>query len=103
MVKRWMILAVRIPASRLLHQYSGIIINVFLITIPLILHIGGDNMDGIKKLNKKQLAQNAYRMIVESSYSIESVALTLDMILFYCFHFLQHNMQKLFQLETKNS
>lgn len=42
------------------------------------LHIGGDNMDGIKKLNKKQLAQNAYRMIVESSYSIESVAVTLD-------------------------
>lgn len=39
------------------------------------LHIGGDNMDGIKKLNKKQLAKNAYRMIVESSYSIESVAM----------------------------
>ena len=35
-------------------------------------------MDGIKKLNKKQIAQNAYRMIIESSYSIESVALSLD-------------------------
>ena len=42
------------------------------------LHIGGDDMDRIKKLNKKQTAKNAYRMIVESSYSIESVALTLD-------------------------
>ena len=42
------------------------------------LHIGGDDMDRIKKLNKKQTAQKAYRMIIESSYSIESVALSLD-------------------------
>lgn len=42
------------------------------------LYIGGNIMDRIKKLNKKQTAQNAYKMIIESSYSIESVALTLD-------------------------
>ena len=35
-------------------------------------------MDGIKKLNKKQIAKNAYRMIIESPYSIEAVALSLD-------------------------
>lgn len=41
-------------------------------------HIGGDDMNEVKKLNKKQLAKKAYRMIIESSYSIESVALSLD-------------------------
>lgn len=35
-------------------------------------------MDGIKKLNKQRLAKNVYRMIIESDYSIESVALSLD-------------------------
>ena len=35
-------------------------------------------MNEVKKLNKKQLAKKAYRMIIESSYSIESVALSLD-------------------------
>ena len=35
-------------------------------------------MNELKKLNKKQVAQNAYRMIIESNYSIESVALSLD-------------------------
>ena len=42
------------------------------------LHIGGDDMNEVKKLNKKQLAKKAYRLIIESSYSIESVALSLD-------------------------
>ncbi len=42
------------------------------------LHIGGDNMNEIKKLNREQVAKKAYMMIVESSYSIESVALSLD-------------------------
>ncbi len=43
-------------------------------------------MGTIKKLNKQQVAQKAYRMIVESSYSIESVALTLnisDRLIYY--------------------
>lgn len=35
-------------------------------------------MNELKKLNKKQVAKNAYRMIIESNYSIESVALSLD-------------------------
>ena len=43
-------------------------------------------MNEIKKLNKKQVAKNAYRMIVESQYSIESVALSLnvsDRLIYY--------------------
>ena len=35
-------------------------------------------MNELKKLNKMQVAKNAYRMIIESNYSIESVALSLD-------------------------
>lgn len=35
-------------------------------------------MNELKKLNKKQVAKNPYRMIIESNYSIESVALSLD-------------------------
>lgn len=35
-------------------------------------------MNEVKKLNKKQLAQKAYRMIIESSYSIETMALSLN-------------------------
>lgn len=35
-------------------------------------------MNKIKKLNKKQVAKNAYKMIIESEYSIESVALSLN-------------------------
>ncbi len=34
-------------------------------------------MDRIKRLNKQRLAKNVYRMIIESQYSIESVALSL--------------------------
>lgn len=37
-------------------------------------------MNELKKLNKKQVAKNAYRMIIESNYSIESVALSLDIL-----------------------
>lgn len=43
-------------------------------------------MNEIKKLNKKQVAKNAYRIIVESQYSIESVALSLnvsDRLIYY--------------------
>lgn len=43
-------------------------------------------MNEIKKLNKKQVAKNAYRMIIESQYSIESVALSLnvsDRLIYY--------------------
>ena len=43
-------------------------------------------MNEIKKLNKKQVAKNAYRMIVESQHSIESVALSLnvsDRLIYY--------------------
>lgn len=43
-------------------------------------------MNEIKKLNKKQVAKNAYRMIVESQYSIEAVALSLnvsDRLIYY--------------------
>ena len=40
--------------------------------------LGGGVMKTIKKLNKKQVAKNAYKMIVESKYSIESVALSLN-------------------------
>ena len=43
-------------------------------------------MNEIKILNKKQVAKNAYRMIVESQYSIESVALSLnvsDRLIYY--------------------
>ena len=35
-------------------------------------------MKTIKKLNRKQVAKNAYKMIIESKYSIESVALSLN-------------------------
>ena len=35
-------------------------------------------MKTIKKLNRKQVAKNAYKMIIESEYSIESVALSLN-------------------------
>lgn len=35
-------------------------------------------MDRINKLNKQRLAKNVYRMIIESQYSIESVALSLN-------------------------
>jgi transcriptional regulator with XRE-family HTH domain len=35
-------------------------------------------MNKIKKLNRKQVAKNAYKMIIESKYSIESVALSLN-------------------------
>ena len=35
-------------------------------------------METIEKLNKKQVAKNAYKMIFESGYSIESVALSLN-------------------------
>ena len=35
-------------------------------------------MNNLKKLNRRRLAQNAYKMIIESSYSIEFVALSLD-------------------------
>ena len=35
-------------------------------------------MNKIKKLNRKQVAKNAYKMIIESEYSIESVALSLN-------------------------
>lgn len=35
-------------------------------------------MNALKKLNKQKLAKNVYRMIIESQYSIESVALSLD-------------------------
>ena len=34
-------------------------------------------MNTIKELNTKQVAKNAYKMIIESEYSIESVAWTL--------------------------
>lgn len=34
-------------------------------------------MNTIKKLNKQRLAKNVYRMIIESKYSIESVAMSL--------------------------
>ena len=40
--------------------------------------MGGNAMDRIKRLNKQRLAKNVYRMIIESQYSIESVALSLD-------------------------
>lgn len=43
-------------------------------------------MDRIKKLNKQQVAKKVYRMIIESSYSIESVALSLnisDRLIYY--------------------
>lgn len=35
-------------------------------------------MNVLKKLNKQKLTKNVYRMIIESQYSIESVALSLD-------------------------
>lgn len=35
-------------------------------------------MNEMKKLNKQRLAKNVYRMIIESQYSIESVALSLE-------------------------
>lgn len=35
-------------------------------------------MNVLKKLNKQKLAKNVYRMIIESPYSIESIALSLD-------------------------
>lgn len=34
-------------------------------------------MNEIKRLNKRQVAKNAYRMIAESEYSIEWIALAL--------------------------
>ena len=46
--------------------------------MPRYSFIGGNSMDELKKLNKKSMAKNAYRMIIESKYSIESVALSLD-------------------------
>lgn len=35
-------------------------------------------MNEIKKLNKRSMAKNAYRMIIESDKSIEAVALSLE-------------------------
>lgn len=46
--------------------------------LPVHFFIGGDIMNALKKLNKQKLAKNVYRMIIESQYSIESVALSLD-------------------------
>ena len=50
-------------------------INVFISSDP---HIGGDYMNRIKKLDKRQTAKNAYKLIAESQYSVEWVALSLD-------------------------
>ena len=61
-----------------LYLLKLILCDIIIMFILFALHIGGDYMNRIKKLNKKQTAKNAYKLIAESKYSIEWVALSLD-------------------------
>lgn len=46
--------------------------------MSLVIFIGGDVMNELKKLNKKRVAQNVGRLIAESNISNEEIAFQLD-------------------------
>ena len=46
--------------------------------MSLVIFIGGDVMNKLKKLNKKRVAQNVGRLIAESNISNEEIAFQLD-------------------------
>ena len=46
--------------------------------MSLVIFIGGDVMNELKKLNKKRVAQNVGRLIAESNMSNEEIAFQLD-------------------------
>ena len=46
--------------------------------MSLVIFIGGDVMNELKKLNKKRVAQNVGRLIAESNISNEEIAFKLD-------------------------
>lgn len=54
--------------------------------MSLVIFIGGDVMNELKKLNKKRVAQNVGRLITESNMPNEEIAFQLDitpMLLYY--------------------
>ena len=46
--------------------------------MSLVIFIGGDVMNELKKLNKKRVAQNVGRLIAESNMPTEEIAFQLD-------------------------
>jgi DNA-binding helix-turn-helix protein len=46
--------------------------------MSLVIFIGGDVMNELKKLNKKRVAQNVGRLIAESNMPNEEIAFQLD-------------------------
>ena len=46
--------------------------------MSLVIFFGGDVMNGLKKLNKKRVAQNVGRLIAESNMPNEEIAFQLD-------------------------
>ena len=46
--------------------------------MSLVIFIGGDIMNELKKLNKKRVAQNVGRLIAESNMPNEEIAFQLD-------------------------
>ena len=46
--------------------------------MSLVIFIGGDVMNELKKLNKKRVAQNVGRLIAESNMTNEEIAFQLD-------------------------
>ena len=46
--------------------------------MSLVIFIGGDVMNELKKLNKKRVAQNVGRLIAESNMPNEEIAFRLD-------------------------
>ena len=46
--------------------------------MSLVIFIGGDVMNELKKLNKKRVAQNVGRLIAESNMANEEIAFQLD-------------------------
>lgn len=54
--------------------------------MSLVIFIGGDVMNELKKLNKKRVAQNVGRLIAESNMPNEEIAFQLDItprVLYY--------------------
>ena len=49
--------------------------------MSLVIFIGGDVMNELKKLNKKRVAQNVGRLIAESNMPNEEIAFQLDITL----------------------
>ena len=49
-----------------------------MLIMSLVIFIGGDVMNELKKLNKKRVAQNVGRLIAESNMPNEEIAFQLD-------------------------